>query len=214
MQVSDMANGGKETLFSMGDDTALAVLSAQSRTPIPPAGIGSACAHPFARRNGAVYHGTTAPLLGWLTQNVNRDSRQPGRRAFPSLNPAPAISVSLEGANLAKRCQTDAFRFEKCNHYKYDETFSHLRYATLTHAQSTRLAPASGPLAGASGWAVARPARELERPGMMPEIAGALGRQPNSRSHGRQPNSRSCRRRRGGDGEDLRQPARARARGE
>ena len=32
MQVFDMSNGGKETLFSMGDDAALAVLSSQPHT--------------------------------------------------------------------------------------------------------------------------------------------------------------------------------------
>ena len=48
----------------------------------------------------------------------------------------------------------------------------------------------------------------------MPEIAGAhdTGRSPRSHSH--QPNSRSCRRRRGGDGEDLRHNQRARTHAE
>ena len=32
LQVGDMSNGGKETLFSMGDDTPLAVLSESPRT--------------------------------------------------------------------------------------------------------------------------------------------------------------------------------------
>ena len=72
---------------------------------------------------------------------------------------------------------------------KPSHTYGTLR---LTHAQSTRLAPASGPLAGASGWAVARPARERERRGTMPDIAPDSVTRGYPRSHSRQLNSRSC----------------------
>ena len=46
-------------------------------------------------------------------------------------------------------------------------------YGTLrrTHAQSTRLAPASGPLAGVSGWAARAAHTRARKPVLTPEIA-------------------------------------------
>ena len=90
-------------------------------------------------------------------------------RAFPSLNPARTISVSIQGANLAKRMRSDSENVTIISLTKHSQSYGMLRYAG-----PMRKAPASRRRAGRS------PARAGGR---------SRGRRASARGRGRCPRS-------------------------